>query len=175
MTSDHTLILNATYEPMRVVSWQRAVTMLHLGKVEVVRTYRRMLRAVTWRVHMPAVVRLVKYVRRHRARISFSRRNIFLRDGQRCQYCQRVFPLNELTCDHVIPRSRGGRSSWDNVVAACGPCNRKKSDRTPSEARMALARKPVRPSSLPALAALRLGAHPPEPWREFLPKSPQVG
>ena len=175
MPSDHPLILNATYEPMRVVSWQRAITMLHLGKVEVVRNYRRVLRAVSWRVSMPAVVRLVKYVRRHRARISFSRRNVFLRDQHRCQYCERLVPVTELTCDHVIPRSRGGRSSWDNVVAACGPCNRKKANKTPAEARMRLRRQPVRPASLPPLAAPRIGEHAPEPWREFLPAARSTG
>ena len=104
--SGRVLMLNSTYEPLRVVSWRRAVTMLCLGKVEVLRTYETKLRSVSWTVEMPAVIRLVSFVRRHRIRVAFSRRNIFLRDGYRCQYCNKTLPAAELTCDHVIPRSR---------------------------------------------------------------------
>jgi 5-methylcytosine-specific restriction endonuclease McrA len=168
MAVSRTLLLNATYEPLQVISWQRAVSMLYLGKVEVVRTYDRVLRAVTWAIEQPAVVRLVNFVRRKRMRISFSRRNIFLRDGFRCQYCGTRLPAGELTCDHVIPRSQGGSSSWENLVAACGPCNRKKGSRTPDQARMKLRKQPVRPDRLPPSAARFGGEAPPEPWRDFL-------
>ena len=163
------LVLNATYEPMRVVPWQRAVTMLYLGKVEVVKNHDNLVvRAATWRVEVPAVIRLIEFVRRRRVRISFSRKNIFLRDEHRCQYCHERFPPGELTCDHVLPRSRGGGSSWENLVAACGPCTRKKGNRTPEQARMKLRRKPCRPDSLPGLG-LRLGdGQAPAAWREFL-------
>ena len=163
-----TLLLNATYEPLRIISWQRAVTMLFLDKVEVVRIYQNVLRSPSSCIAMPAVVRLTHYVYRQRVRISFSRRNVFLRDGHRCQYCDIRLPASELTTDHVVPRSRGGATSWDNVVTACAPCNRQKANRTPAQARMVLCRKPERPQSLPSLA-LRLGGdNAPEPWREFL-------
>jgi 5-methylcytosine-specific restriction endonuclease McrA len=168
MPAGSTLLLNATYEPLRVIPWQRAIIMVWLGKVEVIRSYEQVLRASSWRVHMPAVVRLMEFVRRHRVRIAFSRRNVFLRDDHRCQYCHVRLPSSELTCDHVIPRSQGGRSSWENVVTACGPCNRRKGNRTPDQARMALHRVPECPASLPALGVRLGGDGAPEPWRDFL-------
>lgn len=163
-----TLLLNNTYEPLRIISWQRAVTMVYLGKVEVVRHYDSVLRSVSAQIRTPAVVRLTEFVRRHRVRIAFSRRNVFLRDGHRCQYCDAHLPVSELTTDHVIPRSRGGVTSWDNVVTACGPCNRKKANRTPAQARMTLQRKPERPRSLPELSLRLNNETAPEPWRDFL-------
>jgi 5-methylcytosine-specific restriction endonuclease McrA len=84
---NRTLLLNATYEPLRVISWQRAVSMLCVGKVEVVKSYDRVLRAVTWSLQMPAVVRLTSFVQRQRMRIALTRQNIFLRDNYQCQYC----------------------------------------------------------------------------------------
>ena len=168
MLSVRTLLLNSTYEPLRIISWQRAVTMVYLDKAEIIRSYESLLRSVSLTMQAPAVVKLNEMVRRHRVRIAFSRRNVFLRDGHRCQYCQERLPAAELTTDHVIPRSRGGTSSWDNVVTACGPCNRKKANRTPAQARMHLIQLPERPNSLPALG-LRIGSeNAPEPWREFL-------
>lgn len=166
-----TLLLNATYEPLQVIPWQRAVAMLWMGKVEVVRTYQRVLRAVSWSVHQPAVVRLVNFVRRHKVRIAFSRRNVFLRDAMRCQYCGDRFPMSELTCDHVIPRSKGGSSSWENLVTACGPCNRRKGNRTPEQAQMNLRKPPRQPETLPPHAYRFGGEHPPEAWLEFLPRA----
>jgi 5-methylcytosine-specific restriction endonuclease McrA len=98
-----------------------------------------------------------------------TRRNVFFRDGYTCQYCLRQLPVRELTCDHVVPRAQGGGSSWENLVAACGPCNRRKGGRTPEEARMRLRRRPMRPESLPVEYTLNLGSMPPpEPWRDFL-------
>jgi len=168
MAAATTLLLNSTYEPLQVISWQRAVTMVYLGKVEVVSSYKRVLRAVSWSVLAPAVVRLVRFVRRCRGRVAFSRRNVLLRDEYRCQYCGQRFAPTELTCDHVVPRSLGGRSTWENLVTACIACNRKKGSRTPEQAHMFPARPPRRPESLPPLA-FKLGSRsPPEPWREFL-------
>jgi 5-methylcytosine-specific restriction endonuclease McrA len=166
--ASRTLLLNSTYEPLRVISWQRAITMVYLGKVEVIRTYDWLLRSVSAGVEAPAVVKLVQLVHRHRVRIAFSRSNVFLRDGHRCQYCLVRLPAVELTTDHVIPRSRGGATSWDNVVTACSPCNRKKANRTPVQARMTLQRAPERPRSLPALTLRLSDDSAPEPWREFL-------
>ena len=167
--SVRTLLLNATYEPLRVISWQRAVTMMYLGKVEVIRSYGQVLRSVSVHVDTPAVVRLFQVVGRHRTRISFSRRNVFLRDNFRCQYCGVSLPRAELTTDHVLPRSLGGVSSWENVVTACSPCNLHKGGRTPTQARMALQRRPQRPTHLPAMVVHVHGDSAPPVWREFLP------
>ena len=164
-----TLLLNTTYEPVKVISWQRAVTMMVLGKVEVVRTYDAMLRAVHWEIPTPAVVRLTEFIRRRRMRIAMSRRNIFYRDGYQCQYCHRRLPARDLTCDHVMPRSQGGQTSWENLVTACGPCNRRKGGRTPEQARMRLRHTPARPESLPIEFALNLGSGAfPDSWRDYL-------
>lgn len=168
MTTARTLLLNSTYEPLTVISWQRAVTLVYLEKVEVMRSYKSLRRSVSVSMRTPAVVKLHHYVRRRRIRVEFSRRNVFLRDNNECQYCHATFPVSELTTDHVIPKSKGGTTTWDNVVAACGPCNRKKGGRTPSQARMGLRRKPSRPSSLPALHVQLRNASPPDAWREFL-------
>lgn len=169
MAGGKTLLLNASYEPLRVVSWQRAVTMLCLGKVEVVRSYDVRLRAVSWSVEMPAVIRLLSFVRRRRVRIALSRRNVFVRDGHTCQYCGSRLAPRDLTCDHVIPRSQGGGMAWDNVVTACGPCNRKKGGRTPEQAHMALRRAPRRPQYLPVLVTLNVATRSvPEAWLDFI-------
>ena len=170
MVASRTLLLNTTYEPVKVISWQRAVTMLVLGKVETVRTYDSVLRAVHINIPTPAVVRLIDFVRRRRMRIAMSRRNIFYRDGYQCQYCHRRLPARELTCDHVVPRSQGGITSWENLVTACGPCNRRKGGRTPEQARMKLRHRPSRPESLPIEFALNLGSGQslPDSWRDYL-------
>ena len=166
--ASRTLLLNATYEPLRVISWQRAVGLIWAEKVEMVRTYDGVLRSVSWSVAAPSVVRLKNHVRRRRLRIAMTRRNVFVRDGHRCQYCQKALSLKELTCDHVRPRSQGGPTTWENVVAACGPCNRRKGGRTPEQARMRLLKPPRRPDRLPVKYMLNLGHSPPEPWREYL-------
>ncbi len=171
------LLLNSTYEPLKVVSWQRAVTLLCLGKVEVVRSYDRRLRAATWSVAMPSVVKLCRYVRRRRIRVALSRRNIFYRDGHQCQYCNRRLPAVELTCDHVRPRSQGGKTSWENITTACGPCNRRKGGRTPEQARMRLRSRPDRPQVLPIEYTLNIGTdHKKLPlgWSQYLGWTTQV-
>jgi len=163
------LLLSSTYEPLKVITWQRAVTLLFLGKVEVLRSYETFLRTPSSAVPTPAVIRLVTFVRRRRVRVAMTRKNVFFRDGYQCQYCLAKLPARELTCDHVVPRSQGGGSSWENLVAACAPCNRRKGGRTPEEARMKLRRRPSRPDSLPVEYTLNIGvAPPPEPWRDFL-------
>jgi 5-methylcytosine-specific restriction endonuclease McrA len=166
--SARTLLLNASYEPLRVISWQRAVTLMYLGKVEVLRSYDQVLHAVAMYIETPAVVRLYQLVRRHRVRISFSRRNVFLRDGYRCQYCGLSLSATDLTADHVVPRSLGGATTWENVVTACGPCNLRKGGRTPSQARMVLHRRPQRPAHLPATTVHLHTDSAPAVWHEFL-------
>jgi 5-methylcytosine-specific restriction endonuclease McrA len=170
MSADaRTLLLNSTYEPLKVISWQRAVTLRWLGKVEVVRTYDRDIRSVTFKVRMPAVVRLLRFIRRKRPQISFSRRNLFARDKSCCQYCGGRHDSSELTYDHVLPRSRGGRTEWTNIVTCCVDCNRRKGGRTPDEAGMRLLRSPKRPEKLPGVVSVTIGINTaPDAWRDFL-------
>lgn len=145
-----TLVLDQGYRPHRVVSWQRAVTMLFQGKVEIVEEYDEEIRSVSIVIKMPAVVRLLRAVSRKRA-VKFSRINVATRDDFRCQYCGVKKVLRKLTYDHVVPRSRGGRTTWENIVMSCYGCNEKKRNRTPAEAGMRLRTKPVKPKSLPVV------------------------
>ncbi len=138
------LLLNQNYEPLTVCNMEKAVVLLFLGKAEMVASARnRYVRSVSTRLPMPSVVRLGTFARVP-YRVILSRKNILRRDGFHCQYCGNA--ATPLTIDHVIPRSRNGEDSWENLVAACIRCNNKKGDRTPEEARMPLLRKPMRPN-----------------------------
>jgi len=159
-----TLLLNATYEPMKVISWQRAITLLVLGKAELVEAYDEVIRGINHTFDLPSVVRLRRYARQDR-RVKFSRTNVYRRDDFTCQYCGNQPGVARLTLDHVVPRAHGGRTEWTNIVTACMECNSSKADRTPEQARMALASTPVRPDSMPALASNEI-AHP--AWRDYL-------
>ncbi len=137
------LVLNATYEPLAVVSPRRAVCLVLSHKVEMLHPSGASFRSERRAVEVPSVVRLSRFVnvprRRHR---SPNRRAVFVRDLESCQYCGR----RAETVDHVVPRSRGGTHTWDNVVAACRPCNARKRDHLPSETGMLLRRRPGHPS-----------------------------
>jgi 5-methylcytosine-specific restriction endonuclease McrA len=167
---EQTLVLNASYEPLRIVSWQKAITLLFQDKVEVIAVYDREIRGVTVRVKLPSVLRLLRHVRMKRpfADVPFSRANVYARDSHRCQYCGHRCQPGQLTFDHVVPVARGGHKGWDNIVTCCIPCNRRKGDRTPEEAGLHLIRKPRRPDVLPSLT-LTLGLRrAPESWRDYL-------
>src|SRR5690349_14520435 len=130
-----TLLLNSTYEPLRVVHWQKAIALLWQGKVEVLEVYDREIHGVSISFKLPAVMRLLKLVRlkdSHRA-VKFSRINIFTRDGYVCQYCRTKYRTEELTFDHVVPIAKGGRKTWENIVTACWRCNNKRSEEHTSE------------------------------------------
>src|SRR5688500_19871745 len=130
---DQTLVLNATYEPLRIVSWQKAMTLLFQGKVEVIAVYDREIRGVAVRVKLPSVLRLLRHVRMKRpfSAVPFSRANVYARDDHRCQYCGHRYVPAQLTFDHVTPVARGGQEGWDDIVTSCIPGNRKMVDRTP--------------------------------------------
>ena len=160
-----TLLLNASYEPMKVITWERAVTLIVLGKVEMVEAYDDVVRAATLSLSMPSVVRLRRYARSRRRGVKFSRSNVYRRDEFTCQYCGARPGVAGLTFDHVVPRAQGGRTAWDNIVTACVPCNAAKADRTPEQAGMALARRPTRPAYLQAVAPSD-AVH--ESWRDYL-------
>ncbi|MEJ2289320.1 MAG: HNH endonuclease, partial [Deinococcales bacterium] len=138
------LILNASFEPLHVCSVKRAVALLMHEVAERVEDGDKILRSVNHAFPVPSVIRLRRFVKRpYRQRVAFNRRNLFKRDDHTCQYCGTR--SNDLTLDHVLPRSRGGPTSWTNVVACCKRCNARKRDRTPEEAGMALRRQPYAP------------------------------
>ncbi|MCC7493907.1 MAG: HNH endonuclease [Fimbriimonadaceae bacterium] len=144
------LVLNENYEPLNITNLKRAVTLLHLGKAEVVETVDRQVRSARSRAAAPSVVRLAYYVRRPYPQLRVSRKGIFARDHFRCQYCgARDLAL---TLDHVIPVSRSGAHDWTNLVTACVACNTKKGDRTPSEAGMTFLQAPYRPRYTPYIS-----------------------
>ena len=161
------LVLNATYEPLNVVSLRRAVILLLKEKAEIVEAAGAWLRAERFLLPVPLVIRLVCYVRiPHSFALPLSRRTVLARDQYTCQYCGAQPGKACLTLDHVIPRSRGGTTCWENVVTACGPCNRRKGDRTPEEAHLLVPRRPVRPRYL-AITWLA-GSSAPEVWEKYL-------
>lgn len=165
---EQVLLLNITYEPLRIINWKKAVTLLMLGKVEVLEEYGRDIRSVSFTIKLPSVVRLLMMAKRPKSQIRFSRQNIYARDKYRCQYCGRKFPVEDLSYDHVVPRSRGGKTIWTNIVTACMECNRKKGGRTPREADMKLIRKPTKPQWLPALRITIGFREIPTSWQDYL-------
>ena len=167
-TDTRTLLLSQGYEPIKVISWQRAITLLTLGKVEVIEEYDHEIRAVSVVIKIPAVVRLLRAFRRHAKPVKFSRINIYARDGYRCQYCGTKCSISELTYDHVVPRAKGGRTTWENIVTCCYPCNYKKGNRTPAEAKMTLRSTPSRPEWVPAVTIRVSTRSVPDAWRDYV-------
>lgn len=147
------LLLNATYEPLSIVDWKKAITLVLLGKAEVLEPQERTIRSATRSFELPSVLRLYSRVSVPRRTVQFSRTNVYRRDGYMCQYCVRSFPVSMLTFDHVVPRSRGGQTTWENIVTSCEECNRQKGDLTPREANMPLAKKPKEPRWWPFSSA----------------------
>lgn len=142
--SGYVLVLNLDYSALTICSVERAVILVHLQKADLVEALPdRFVRSPSCKFPWPSIVRLKGYVKVPYKRVMISRKNILRRDRFRCQYCG---SRDRLTIDHVMPKSRGGRDRWDNLVAACTPCNNRKGNRTPDEAGMRLARKPFRPN-----------------------------
>jgi 5-methylcytosine-specific restriction endonuclease McrA len=125
------------------------------------------IQAVNFQLLVPRVIRLLSFDRVPQSTVRFNRRNIFARDNNRCQYCAHFFPTSELSLDHVIPKSRGGQTAWENIVCACVACNVRKGGRTPHEARMKLFKVPVKPKKSPLLA-MKMGNPKYESWKTFL-------
>lgn len=164
-----TLLLNASYEPLMVISWQRAISLFYMEKVEVLSVYDdREVRSVSLSFKMPSVVRLLRYVKHRMARVKFSRQNVYARDGYLCQYCGVPGTKSELSLDHVLPRSRGGVTSWENITTCCVRCNREKGARTPEEANMPLLLQPFRPRSMAQLSRHAHFRNTPEDWDDYL-------
>jgi len=184
MSDSAVLVLNNVYQAVQITGVRRAFRLFYAGRARAVATDFRTYDFENWcdlppgadhetivtprrAIRIPRVIQLVHYDRVPRRDVRFTRRNIFFRDRNRCQYCGKVFPQAELNLDHVVPLSRGGVSSWDNVVCACIPCNSRKGNRTPSEAGMHLVRVPKRPAGHPVLRTGWIGPHYDE-WKTFL-------
>ena len=159
------LVLNANYEPLNVCDTRRAIGLLTTGKATMVANGRGCIRTARTSYPRPSVIRLASMVHRPRPRVRLTKREIFRRDNYTCQYCGRQ--SSHLTIDHIMPRHRGGTHRWDNLVAACPPCNRQKGGRTAVEAHMALRRRPHEPSPT---AVYVFGRHlqENEDWRQFI-------
>ena len=182
------LVLNQSYLPVHITSVRRALTMLYQDLAQAVDHEYRTFDFASWAaltpsgeaiglvsaaIRVPRVILLRAYDRMPKRHVRFSRYNVFLRDHNRCQYCGRQLPRVELNLDHVMPRSRGGASVWENVVCSCHRCNRVKGGRTPAEAGMRLLREPFRPQWTPFMAeAYRQRRH--DAWIPFLSGSGYV-
>jgi 5-methylcytosine-specific restriction endonuclease McrA len=157
------LVLNAAYEVLGLASIKRSVLLVLSGGAEMVSESGRYLHTPSTRIPVPSVIRLKRMVRRGHGRTPLNRRNILRRDRYTCQYCGRQG--SDLTVDHVVPKSRGGQRTWENLVAACRSCNLKKGDRTPEEAGMRLLKPPRAPKAPLFLAEMR---EIPEDWQPYL-------
>lgn len=190
------LVLNRYYVAVHIVTVRRAFILLYRDLAEVVQiesghystydfdswlalsemrvadreSHEDWVRAVSFEVEVPRIVRLTEYDRLPRQSLRFNRRNLFARDNHCCQYCGGVFPTSQLSIDHVVPRSRGGETSWENAVCSCLTCNTRKGGRTPQEARMDLLKTPSRPTHNPLLA-MKLSNPKYSSWRTFLPNA----
>lgn len=164
------LILNQDYRALTVCSVQKAFILVYLNKAELIAEVGSIrLHTVSENFAMPSIIRLHRYINLPYKGVMLSRQNIFKRDGNRCQYCG---SSQDLTLDHVMPRSRGGQSNWENLVTACKSCNSKKGDYTPQEAGMELARTPFKPSFIMFLRDF--SGHIDEAWKPYLGKKVKI-
>jgi len=158
------LVLNYDYQPIHITTWRRAFVLVLLQKAEVVEARPdRVLRTVRAEYPWPSIIRLLRYVPVPYKQVPLTRQNVFKRDGFRCGYCG---SRHNLTVDHIVPRSQGGTDSWENLITACEPCNRRKGNRTPEQAGMSLLFPPRRPHYL--LFWLRGAEEVDKSWRPYL-------
>ena len=158
------LVLNASYEPLNITNWRRAIVLLLKGKAEQLEHNGKYIYAG---FPLPTVIRLRYYVRVPYKEIPLTRRNILHRDSHSCQYCS--YAGDDLTLDHVVPRSRGGGDTWENIVTACVRCNVRKGNRTPREANMLLRQTPRKPHSslyFEVIRHLKSGSH--QEWQKYV-------
>lgn len=143
-----TLVLNASYEPLHIITWQKAICLIIENKAEVLAQHKqKLVRSISSEYPLPSIIRLTQYIH-YAAFVHFgiySRRNVFIRDDMTCQYCSKKCSSSDVSIDHVLPQSRSGKDSWANTVTSCISCNQAKADRTPEEAQMPLLQKPQKP------------------------------
>jgi 5-methylcytosine-specific restriction endonuclease McrA len=166
MLDSQVLVLNQNYQPLNVCNARRALLLVMRGKAEIIEETRLVVSSTMQRFILPSVIRLMRHIRKPMPRPRPTRDGIFARDGWRCVYCGKHTP--ELTLDHVVPRRRGGKQTWDNLVCACRACNHRKAGRTPEEAGMRLGEYPAEPRSSPYEPFYRY-LNRQESWRKFVP------
>jgi 5-methylcytosine-specific restriction endonuclease McrA len=188
------LVLNRFFMAIRVIDVRRAMTLLYRGCAEVItieddqytnydfenwcelselkalekQPGEDYIKTPTRELQVPRIVRLVMYDRIPKSTVRFNRKTLFARDGYRCQYCAQTRPMSQLSLDHVIPRSQGGRTTWENVVCSCTTCNSRKGGRTPVQAGMKLLTEPVRPNANPGITVTMKDPRY-RSWKTFLP------
>jgi 5-methylcytosine-specific restriction endonuclease McrA len=168
MLQSPVLVLNATYEPVNVCAARRAIILILNGAARAEEENGGLVHSARLSMRIPSVIRLLEYRRiPHQARAR-SRKNILLRDRNTCQYCGQALAAAELTLDHVLPRSQGGKSAWENLVACCHPCNNRKGDRLPEVAGMKLQRTPKPFNLHTSRHLMRLMAHGNGQWKKYL-------
>jgi len=162
------LVLNASYEPINVCAARRAIVLVLKGVAMAEEENGHHLHAARFAIRVPSVIRLLEYRRIPHQTRALSRKNILLRDRNSCQYCGELLPASELTLDHVVPRSRGGASTWENLVTCCHSCNRRKGNQLPLEARMKLLREPRAFNLHTSRHIMRMMGHSDAKWRKYL-------
>ena len=159
------LVLNFTYEALNITSFQRAVKLLFSGKAEIVHRRDEILKSTSYEMRLPSIIRMLYYIKRPMQKVALTKKNVLLRDDYTCQYCG-LRGERMMTVDHVLPRSKGGPSTWENLVCACMRCNNRKNNRTPEHANMKLKRKPKSPKYIPWIRVKRNTL--PGEWHQFL-------
>lgn len=167
MNTTHVLVLNQNYEPLAVAKIGRALALVGRSKADILEYSVEPIVTPSCSLDRPSVIRLLDFIKRPRPRVRYGRQNVFKRDHHTCQYCGKQ--PRDLTIDHVMPLSRGGKDTWENTVAACTRCNRKKGARTPDEAGMALIQKPYEPK-LTSYLHLTAGSDHPQ-WSNYFPSA----
>ena len=166
------LLLNNEYEPIHITSWKRAIVLLIKGKAECIEKIDQIEDFIKIDdSYIPKTIKLNYDVAVPKLELPFSRENIFARDDYTCQYCGKKFPANELTLDHVFPKSRFGADIWENIATCCKECNQKKADRTPKEARMKLIKRPYRPDDYFLFELSKYNNSDREHWEKYYKKA----
>ncbi|MEE8204576.1 MAG: HNH endonuclease [Dehalococcoidales bacterium] len=168
MVNRPVLVLNQNYEPLNICRVRRAIPLLYQGKAEMLENGRGFIHSVSASFDIPSVIRMAYFIKRPRPQRRLTRLELFNRDRYTCQYCGKE--SRQLTLDHVVPRHQDGEHSWENVVAACVPCNRRKAGRTPKQAGMKLLRQPGRPRSRLPFFIPRSYLEAMIEWQKYLPQ-----
>lgn len=162
-----TLVLDTGYQPLGIISWQRAITLWCKGYVEIVEEYVDLwVHSARQAFKVPSIIRFVKNIFKKIRKVKFSRENVYARDKGKCQYCSIPVTREEFTLDHVVPRALGGITEWTNVVVCCVDCNRQKQDKPLHKSGMRLINEPVKPKNLFQTMYWHKGS--PDSWKDYL-------
>lgn len=168
--NENVLVLNSTYEPINICSVKRAIVLILKNTATLLEYDSKKIHSPQTKLPVPSVIKLVNYVKIPTRTVVLSRRNILIRDNYTCQYCGKKFPPSELTIDHIIPKSKGGSTNWDNVVTCCKKCNNKKGQNTVWEAGMKLIKKPSAPNYIYFYHVVKHIGNNNQAWMKYLYK-----